>query len=266
MAKKKPKTTNEADQASQPGPATEQQPDLAWVKAAYCFHTFAYRDPRSAFSSGIGLPVVSPTTVLLGIGSALFNLGEAERAHEFLAVAHLCRVLVDAPKGMMFFRAFHQLRRYESGIMKTPKAKFKPNARLGLTLINQGTREYGLPDGSLRVYVGAPKDQVQSVSLALRNRDHLGTHDSLCSLVGDVEFCDEPKDVVYLPLDGDQLKIPEASGLTVVTLSRFKGTAPIRPTVGHHWWMSGGDDTELVPYLIKGRFRGTTRGKIYTKG
>jgi hypothetical protein len=203
----------------------------------------------------MGLPVVSPTAVLLGIGSTLFTLGEADKAEAFLNDAHHARVVVDPPESMIFFRAFHQIRRYETD-------KYGHNPRMGLTDINQGTREYGLPQGTITIYVGVKEVHVDSTRVALANRDHLGTHDSLCSLVGDVEPCGEPKDVVYCPLEGS-FPTPKDGPVTVVTLSRFRGK--IQPAVGKHWWMAGGDDTELVPYLIKGRFYGTSRGKIYRK-
>ena len=105
---------------------------------------------------------------------------------------------------------------------------------------------------------------IDAAKLSLRNRDHLGTHDSLCSLVGDVEDCSAPEDVIYLRPEDWQTRLPAESGLTVLTLSRFKD-APIQSTVGRHWWMAGGENTELVPFLIKGRFIGTSRGKIYRK-
>lgn len=229
-----------------------------WLKAKYSFHTFSYRDPRSAFSSAPGLPVVSPTAVLLGVASTLFNLGKSAEALKFLASVHLCKVIIDLPTGVIFFRAFHQLRRYE-----TDKYD-KSNPRLGFTQINQGTREYGIVEGPITLYVGIPQDQLEPVKLALRNRDHLGTHDSLCTLVGDVEICEEPKDVVYLPPEEWQSNIPEEPNVTILTLSRFKGD-PINPVVGNHWWMAGGKDTERVPYLVKGRFYGTSRGKIYLR-
>jgi hypothetical protein len=120
---------------------------LLWVKSAYHLHTFAYRDPRSAFSSATGLPVLSPTAVLLGIASTLFNLGRVDDAQSFLGQAHSCRVAVDPPDGAIFFRAFHQLRRYYS----TTKGRTE---RAGFTNINQGTREYGLIDGVITLYVG----------------------------------------------------------------------------------------------------------------
>jgi hypothetical protein len=230
---------------------------LTWVKAAYHVHTFAYRDPRSAFSSATGLPVVSPTAVLLGIASTLFNLGRADEAQTFLGIIHACQVAIDPPEGAIFFRAFHQLRRYYS----TTKGRTE---RAGFTNINQGTREHGLFDGLITLFVGVPENFVNSVKLALCNRDHLGTHDSLCSLVGKVEVCSEPEGVIYLPPEEWQARVPPTSGVTILTLSRFK-SVPIRPTVGKHWWMAGGADTELVPYLIKGRFTGTSRGKIYHK-
>jgi hypothetical protein len=231
---------------------------LSWVKAAYHLHTFAYRDPRSAFSSATGLPVISPTAVLLGLASTLFNLGKSDEARAFLTVIHSCRVAVDPPDGVIFFRAFHQLRRYE-----TDKYD-KTNPRLGHTQINQGTREYGLVQGLVTIFVGVPKAFAHSVKEALQNRDHLGTHDSLCSLVGEVEDCSQPQGVIYLAPEEWQAQIPTVAGLTILTLARFK-SAPVRPVVGQHWWMSGGEDTELVPYLIKGRFVGTSRGKIYRK-
>ncbi|MBI2998465.1 MAG: hypothetical protein HYY46_08430 [Deltaproteobacteria bacterium] len=227
------------------------------MKAAYHFHTFAYRDPRSAFSSATGLPIVSPTAVLLGVASTLFNLGQSGEAQAFLGIIHTCRVAVDPPDGIIFFRAFHQLRRYYS----TTKGKTE---RAGFTNINQSTREYGLVDGVITLFVGVPESFVDPVRLALRNRDHLGTHDSLCSLVGDVEVCPQPEDVIYLPPEEWQSRMPLASGVTILTLSRF-GSYPVQPTVGKHWWMAGGEDTELVPYVIKGKFWGTSRGKIYRK-
>lgn len=228
---------------------------LIWLKAAYKFHTYAYRDPRSAFASAMGSPVVSPTTVLLGIASTLFSLGKEQVAKNYLGVVHNCRVMVDAPDGIIFFRAFHQLRRYE-----TDKYD-KHNPRLGLTNINQGTREYGLVEGQTIVYVGIPEEHAEAVKLSLTNLGHLGTHDSMCSLIGSVENCSEPKDVVYMPPEQWKTKVP--SGSTAVTLSRFKNTI-VAPTLPH-WWMAGGDDTEQVPYFIKGRFEGTSRGKIYRK-
>ena len=226
---------------------------LEWQRASYHFHTYAYRDPRSAFASAVGSPVVSPTTVLLGIASTLFSLGVADQAQAFLGLIHACRVLVDPPDAVIFFRAFHQLRRYE-----TDKYD-RSNPRLGLTVINQGTREYGLVQGSVTLYVGTPSQLSDSVRLALLNRDHLGTHDSMCSLVGDVERCAEPINVTYAA-PGHPFP---AEDITVVTLSRFKDE-PITPTL-QHWWMAGGPNTELVPYVIKGRFSGTSRGKIYRK-
>lgn len=227
---------------------------LVWLKCSYHLHTFAYRDPRSAFSSGVGLPVVSPTAVLLGLASTLFNCGMGGEAQSFLNIVHRCQVIVDAPSGVIFFRAFHQLRRYYS----TTKGR---TSRAGFTNVNQGTREYGICDGVMTLYVGVPAEHVISVEKALINRDHLGTHDSLCSLVGNVEQCERPETVVFSPLQN--FKLNGDNPMTVVTLSRFK--QQIQPTVGKHWWMSGGDDTELVPYVIQGSFRGTTRGKIYRK-
>jgi hypothetical protein len=238
----------------------EASPKLLWLRAEYHFHTFAYRDPRSAFSSAIGLPVVSPTTVLLGIASTLFSLGRSDEAVAVLDNIHHCRVAIDPPEGMIFFRAFHQIRRYETDKYRKTKG---PNPRIGLTDINQGTREYGVSGGNLIIYIGTPDICVESTRIALRNRDHLGTHDSMCSLVGDVEECAEPSEVVYFPVNGHQFKLTKESPVTIVTLSRFKDK--IHPTVGRHWWMAGGNDTELVPYVIQGSFRGTTRGKIYRK-
>ncbi len=227
---------------------------LVWLKAAYAFHSFAYRDPRSAFSSAVGLPVVSPTAVLLGVVSTLFNIGREREARAFLEDIAACYVVVDPPDGVVFFRAFHQLRRYHS----TTKGKTE---RVGLTSVNQGTREYGLVQGAITVFLGVPADHLEPVTLALRNRDHLGTHDSLCSLVGDVQVASlgEVDRVTYAGPGSTQFP---ANGITVVTLSRFKDQP--RPVLTH-WWMAGGDDTELVPYVIRGGFTGTTRGKIYRK-
>jgi hypothetical protein len=242
----------------------DSQPVLTWIKASYHFHTFAYRDPRCAFPTAMGLPVVSPTAVLLGIASTLFCLGKADEAKRFLQGIHECRVVVDPPDSVIFFRAFHQLRRYETDKYDKPKEN-KVNPRIGFTQINQGTREYGLVDGLITVYVAVVEPFVEDVKLALQNRDHLGTHDSLCSLVGEVQTCSLPNDVLYQPIEGASFEMPaQGEKLTAVTLSRFR-KRPIRPTVAQHWWIAGGDDTDLVPYLISGRFSGTTRGKIYRK-
>lgn len=256
MARKtrRPKVTAYvASGSSESGPI---EVPLTWVRARYHFHTFCYRDPRSAFSSALGIPVVSPTSVLLGIASTLFNIGKANEAREFIKVAHHCQVVVDPPNGAVFFRIFHQLRRYIS----TTKGK---THRAGFTDINQGTKEYALVDGTITLFVGVPQDFVESAKLALRNRDHIGTRDSLCALLGDVEKCEEPTDVVYLPPERWQSQLPPQTGVTILTLSRF--THALKPTIGTHWWMAGGDNTERVPYMIKGKFSGTTRGKIYRK-
>lgn len=236
--------------------------NLNWLKASYKFHTYAYRDPRSAFSTSVGLPVVSPTTLLLGIASSLFRIGLADEARSFLRVAHQCKIVIDAPDGVIFFRAFHQLRRYE-----TDKYD-KYNPRIGMTNINQGTREYGLVDGAMTVYVAVPNDQLESVKIALTNLTHLGTHDSLCALEGEVEIS-SPSQIIYMPSKEFATKIRQnglailEKGVTIITLSCFKSA--IQP-VSQHWWLSGGDDdTELLSYAIPGRFDGTTRGKIYRK-
>jgi len=191
---------------------------------------------------------------LLGIASTLFSIGKSNEALAFIWVAHHCRVAVDPPNGAVFFRAFHQLRRYIS----TTKGK---THRAGFTDINQGTKEYALVDGAVTLFVGVPQVVVEEAKLALRNRDHIGTHDSLCAVLGDVEECAEPVDVVYLPPERWQSQPPQEPGVTILTLSRFTG--PLTP--GSHWWMAGGDNTERVPYMIKGKFFGTTRGKIYRK-
>ncbi len=235
---------------------------LCWLKASYQFHTYAYRDPRSAFSSGVGLPVVSPTTVLLGIVSTLYRLGLATEAQQVFDVAHQCKVVVDAPDGVIFFRAFHQVRRYETN-------KYGPNVRIGLTNINQATKEYGLVEGLLTVYFAGPKQICEPARNGLQNLTHVGTHDSLCALIGDVRNCAEPENVIYMPREELGQRIHESgiqalgSGVTVVTLSRFKGD-PIRRLFAH-WHLTGGEDTELVSYVIPGFFKGTTRGKTYRK-
>ncbi|MCL4477645.1 MAG: hypothetical protein M1381_00885 [Deltaproteobacteria bacterium] len=254
MARKKAKTDSKT---ITPVPA----PPLIWIKAAYKFHTYAYRDPRSAFASAMGSPVVSPTTVLLGIASTLFSIGKACEAKAFLDIAQHCKVVVDAPDGVIFFRAFHQLRRYETGEMKVKKEKYKPNERIGLTKINQGTREYGLVEGQIILYVGIPEEHYEAVKLALTNLGHFGTHDSMCSLIGNAEKCSKPDNVVYIPPEQWETSIP--SGSTAVTLSRFKND-DIKPTLSN-WWMAGGENTERVQYFIKGKFEGTSRGKIYKK-
>lgn len=245
--------------STEPLPETLPQtpPHLIWLRAAYEFHTFTYRDPRAPQSSAPGLPVVSPTAVLLGIASTLFSLGLADDARSFLAQAHMCSVIIDPPDGAVFFRAFHQLRRYET-------AKHdKNNPRLGLTAINQGVREHALVEGCITIFVGVPEALVEPARLALRNRDHLGTHDSLCSVVGTVEICSKLKDVVFLAPEEWQRQLPSERGVTILTLARFVG--PLKPTVPDRWWMSGGPETGLAPYLVKGHFFGTSRGKIYRK-
>lgn len=240
-----------SNKTSEPRSADASE-NLNWLRARYHLHTFTYRDPRTPSSSGPALPVVSPTAVLLGIASTLFSLGLANEASDFFRVVDKCKVVVDPPEGVIFFRAFHQIRRYE-----TDKYD-KTNPRLGLTAINQAMREHGLPQGNVTVFVAVPREQTLAVRLALENRDHLGTHDSLCSLVGEVELCEEPKDVVYVPLGGT---FP-FEGATIVSLSRFRGA----PEPKHeHWWLAGGTDTEIVPYVILGRFIGTSRGKVYRK-
>ncbi len=228
---------------------------LVWLRAEYAMHSFAYRDPRAAFSVASGLPVVSPTAVLLGMVSTLFSIGDEQAARQMLAEAHKCEVLVEAPGGIVFFRAFHQLRRYE-----TDKNN-RNNPRLGLTKINQGTREYGLPQGHIVLWVRVPHKLLRASTMALVNRDHIGTHDSLCSLVGDVEERHPTGSVLYRPLVGDHIELPAGIPCTVVTLSRFKA-APIQQR-SERWYLAGGDDTELVPYLIPGRFVGTRNGKVY---
>jgi hypothetical protein len=246
---------------------TEKSPtiELTWLRASYHLHTFAYRDPRSAFASGTALPVVSPTTVLLGLVSTLFFLGENEKAQRLLKVLHICEVMVDSPTGIIFFRAFHQLRRYET-------LKYGANPRFGLTKINQGTREYGLVDGLMKIYVGVPLECGEAVKQALKNLRHLGTHDSLCSLTDEVIICDKPsvEDVLYLPnkelatRGGENIVSLLSSTITVVTLSQFKKDKAVQPAIGN-WYMAGGEDTELLPYAIRGYFQGTTKGKIYLK-
>ncbi len=242
-------------------PAEER---LVWLKAAYRFHTFSYRDPRSAYSSAPGLPVVSPTTVLLGIASTLFGLGKAEDARAFLNVVHTCRAIVDAPDGAVFFRAFHQSRRYVTGANKTKKEDYKPNPRLGLTDIAQAVREHALVDGTISLFVQVPHAVEAPATVGLRHLPHLGAHDSLCSLVGDVETCSEPQEVVYMPPEEWRSGIRPDGACTFVMLSRFKGK-PLKPTVGQHWWMSDGESTERVPYLVEGSFVGTSGGKLYRK-
>lgn len=241
--------------------------ELTWLKVAYSFHTYAYRDPRAVFASAVGLPVVSPTTVLLGVVSTLFRLGLADEARSFLQIAHQCKVIVDAPEGAVFYRSFHQVRRYESDKWDNSK-EGKVNLRIGLTNINQATREYGLLEGPMIVFIGVPKDQADPTKIALTNLTHLGTHDSLCSLLEGVEECSAPKDVIYMPREELAQEIHDHGvhtldqGVTIVTLSRFK--SPIQ-SVSEHWYIAGGNDTERVSYAIPGRFEGTSRGKIYRK-
>ena len=236
---------------------------LAWQKASYAFHSYAYRDPRTVFAAGSGSPVVSPTTVLLGIVATLFAFGRTDDAKALLPVIHQCEVRVDAPEGIIFFRAFHQLRRYET-------KKYGANPRLGLTKINQGTKEYGLVQGEMTLYVAVPNEHISAVAFALENLRHLGSHDSLCSLQGQVERCQKPENVIYLTseefseqlvngqIDMSKLRVTRA------TLSRFK-TALTWQSGVINWFLSGGKETEQISYVISGVIRGTTRGKIYRK-
>jgi hypothetical protein len=227
-----------------------------WLRASYQFHTFSYRDPRTAYSSPIGLPVVSPTTVLLGIVSVLFSHGMATDAQSFLGDLHKCSVKIDAPDGIVFFRAFHQIRRYE-----TDKYD-KTNPRMGFTNINQATKEYGIVGGQMIIYACVPDNHVDSVSFAMTNLPHLGTHDSMCCLIGKVEIKEPPEKLIYVPIDEFDINCTERC--TAITLSRFKGA--IQREKGYlHWHLAGGKDTEKVVYLIKGAFTGTGNGKIYTK-
>lgn len=260
MAKRKSNKPQEA------APPARPAVPLVWSKAAYDLHTFSYRDPRSAYSSAVGLPVLSPSAVLLGVVSTLFNLGYDSEARQLLQEIDTFRAIVDPPDSAIFFRAFHQIRRYSSGIMKTSKKDYVPPADLGLTKINQSTREHALVGGPMTVYVGAPESWTEHVALALRHRTHLGSRDSLCSLVGDVETgLPEPTEVMYLEPERWQTEVPMNCGrTTMLTLSRFKSPFAA-PTVGQYWWLSGGDNTELVPFVVKGAFHGTTRGKIYQK-
>jgi hypothetical protein len=237
---------------------------LIWLKATYSFHSYAYREPRSVFASAVALPVVSPTTVLLGIASTLFRLGCPDEVRSFLKVVHQCKVRIDPPISAVFFRAFHQVRRYESDKWD------KLNPRVGLTTIDRATREYGLLEGPMTIFVGVPEAHMEPVKVGLTNLTHLGTHDSLCSLIGEVEPCTEPQDVIYMPHEELAQHIHRhgiealGQGVTIVTLSRFNPDAPVKP-VGHCWYMSGGRDTEKVRYAIPGQFVGTSRGKIYRK-
>jgi len=192
---------------------------MSWLKASYHFHSYCYRDPRSVYSSGVGVPVVSPTTVYLGIASSLYRLGKNEEAEGFLKSLTEIEILIDAPDAVIFFRAFHQVRRYQSGKWD------KNNPRIGFTQINQATKEYGLVQGCMTLFVKVPEKLKISTSLALGNLTHLGTKDSLCSISGNVESTDEPVEVVYCPsseLEQPTEVIKKANSVTMITLSRFK--------------------------------------------
>lgn len=235
-----------------------------WLRAKYHFHTYCYRDPRSVYSSTVGTPVVSPTTIILGIYSTLFRLGMKEEAINFFKEKDNIQILVDTPNGIIFFRAFHQVRRYET-------SKYGENPRLGLTKINQATKEYGLVDGEFAVYIFiSDENLVKASKIALSNLTHLGTHDSLCSLTGLVELDEEPKNVIYqpsysFPKEHTLQLLQENKSITLVSLSKFKAGDLAESPFGQHWYLSGGDETEILTYVIQGSFRGTTNGKIYKK-
>lgn len=246
-----------------------EPPPLAWQKASYSFHSYAYRDPRTVFAAGSGSPVVSPTTVLLGLVATLFAFGRTEDAKALLPILHQCEVLVDAPDGIIFFRAFHQLRRYEHWYIGKEKSK-GPEPRVGLTKINQGTKEYGLVEGVTTLYVATPNEHIEAISFALENLRHLGSHDSLCSLEGPVERCQKPLNVIYATGEnfGEQISSGQFSlgelNVTRVTLSRLT-SGLIWQNGKINWFLAGGSETEQVSYVIPGSLRGTTRGKIYRK-
>lgn len=233
---------------------------MNWLKASYRFHTYCYRDPRSAFSSGIGVPVVSPTTVFLGIASSLFRLGRKDDAEKFLSNISNFNLYVDTPDGIIFFRAFHQVRRYES------KKWDLNNPRLGLTLINQATKEYGIVEGEMKIYIKVSEDLTEVVRCGLENLTHLGTRDSLCSLQDNVEQGDVPNNIIYYPSEEieNPIELLQTGGpITMVTLSRF--TISPKPII-HNWYMAGEKgSTELITFVIPGKFQGTTRGKVYKK-
>jgi hypothetical protein len=248
---------------AQPKPRSSAPVDepMVWLRARYEFHNFSYRDPRAAFSAAVALPVISPTAVLLGICSTLYESGRQQEAEAFLRTIDRCAVKVDPPDGAVFFRAFHQLRRYVTTQVKDSKKGQKAN--IGFTEINQGTREYGLLHGPLVIYVGVPESQQGFVEEALRDRNHIGTHDSLCSLIGDVEVIAEPTKILCDPLGEGSISLGSGEPVTVVTLSRFIsadfGDSPAP------WTMAGGKNTELVPFVIPGTFTGTRSGKLYRK-
>lgn len=233
---------------------------MIWLKASYNFHTYCYRDPRSVYSTGVGIPVVSPTTVYLGILSTLFRLGRENEAHDFISNIDRFTVIVDAPDAIIFFRAFHQVRRYHS-------RKWGANPRMGLTQINQATKEYGLTQGEMTIYVQVDEKFKESVHSALENLTHLGTKDSLCSLCKNIEVVNQPVDIIYKPSimisNEDAIKhLRSRKSLTMVTLSRFVENP--NPII-YNWFMSGNQNTLLETYVIPGRYIGTTKGKIYMK-
>lgn len=233
---------------------------MRWLKASYRFHTYCYRDPRAAFASTVGVPVVSPTTVLLSIASTLFRLGMKQEADDFLKSTDKVQIKVDAPEAVIFFRAFQQARRYE-----TDKYDMN-NPRLGLTKINQATKEYGLVQDNMTLYVRIDEHFEPAVRIGLENLTHLGTKDSLCSLADEVQQTEAPNSVIYHPSTEVLSPMELVNGyrmITIVTLSRFKSIPT--PAI-HNWYISGRkNDTELVPFIIPGRYLGTTRGKIYQK-
>lgn len=236
---------------------------MIWLKASYHFHTYCYRDPRSVYASGVGVPVVSPTTIFLGIASTLFRFGKSEEAQVFLSNIESFQLAVDSPDGIIFFRAFHQVRRYHSG-------KWGANPKVGLTLINQATKEYGLTQGEMSVFLGIPEDFKTSVRFALENLTHLGTRDSLCSLNRPVEVVNKPLNVLYQPaheMSPDEVLTHLKSGrpVTMVTLSTFYQN-PQPAVKSSNWFMSGEKgETKLVSFVVSGTYSGTTYGKIYKK-
>ncbi|RUM89848.1 MAG: hypothetical protein DSZ24_00240 [Thermodesulfatator sp.] len=232
-------------------PPGKEVPAL-WLRAAYLFHTYTYRDPRACYNTAPATPVPSPTAVILGLAATLFRFGRLEEALNLMQNAHLFRVILEPPRAVAFFWALLQMRRYQPG-----RRGYLP----GYTEIDRTIREFGLPEGPLTVYVRLPEEKWRdTVRFALENLEYLGAHDSLTSIVEPVEEISSPPEEIFLPEEEARKRgLAELSGYTAVTLTEFE--KPLRFTP-EKW----GYSESVAPkkrFLIPGTVEGTPKGKVY---